>query len=126
MLYTKKFKMKTKPKNISTTARIAMPVKDLSTGKYLKFGYINLLSFWEKGRKSPTRKVVQIKLEVDGRQIQIMPKLYDLVKLMKIQPTYAKFNSRKKTRLKIMDKDTWDYWLKLRKRQEEKLKRNNK
>jgi len=48
MLYTSKFKMKTKPKNISTTARIAMPVKDLSTGKYLKFGYINLLSFGKR------------------------------------------------------------------------------
>ena len=118
--------MKTKPKNISTTAIIPVLVKDLLTGKYLKFGYMNLLSFWEKGRKSPTRKVVQIKLEVDGRQIQLLPKLYDLVKFMKIQSTYAKLNSRSKTRFKIVDQNTWDYWLKLRKRQEEKLKRNNK
>ena len=122
----KKSKMKMKPKNISTTAIIAIPVKDLSTGKYLKFGYINLLSFWEKGRKSPIRKVVQIKLEVDGRQIQLLPKLYDLVKFMKIQSTYAKLNNRSKTRFKVMEKNAWNYWLKLRKRQEDKLKRNNK
>ena len=118
--------MKTKPKNISTTAIIPVLVKDLSTEKYLKMGYINLLSFWKEGRKSPIRKVVQIKIEVDGRQIQIMPKLYDLVKFMKIQPTYAKLNSRSKTRFKIMEQNAWDYWLGLRKMQEDKLKRNNK
>ena len=87
-------------------------------------GYINLLSFWKGGRKSPTRKIIQIKIEVDGRQIQLLPKLYDFVKLMKIQPTYAKLNSRSKTRFKIMDKDTWDYWLKLREMQEGGLKSN--
>lgn len=114
--------MKTKPKNISTTAIIPVLVKDLSTGRYLKMGYFNLLSFWREGRKSPIKKVVQIKIQVDGRQIQILPKFYDLVKFMKIQPTYAKLNSRRGTRFKIMEQDVWDYWLKLRKKQEEELK----
>lgn len=122
MLYMRKSKMKTKPKNISTTAIIPVLVKDLSTGKYLKMGYINLLSFWKEGRKSPTRKLIQIKIEVDGRYIQLMPKFYDLVKFMKIQPTYAKLNSRRDTRFKIMEQNVWDYWIKLRKKQEEELK----
>lgn len=111
---------------IETTASIRMPIKSLDTGNYVGIAFLNLLSYWKKGNRAPSRKQLQIKVKIGNEHYAMLPGFYDFIRLMSRQSTKARLNNRSNQKLTIHDQKTWNYWLKLKKKQEESLKKNKK
>ena len=122
MLFTKTQK-KMRYERIETIASIRMPIKSLDSGKYEGIAFLNLLSYWKKGNRAPSKKQLQIKARIDNRYYTMLPGFYDFVRLMSRQSTKARLNNRSNQKLTIHDKKTWNYLLKLKKKQEELLKK---
>lgn len=119
MMIQKKMKFE----RIETTASIRMPIKSLDTGGYVGIAFLNLLSYWKKGNRAPSKKQLQIKVRIGNEYYAMLPGFYDFIRLMSRQSTKAKLNNRSNQKLTIHDQKTWNYWLKLKKKQEESLKK---
>ena len=108
---------------IETTASVRMPIKSLDSGQYVGIAFLNLLSYWKKGNRAPSKKQLQIKVRIGNEYYAMLPGFYDFIRLLSRQSTKARLNNRSNQKLTIHDKKTWNYWLKLKKKQEELLKK---
>lgn len=108
---------------IETTASVRMPIKSLDSGQYVGIAFLNLLSYWKKGNRAPSKKQLQIKVRIGNEYYAMLPGFYDFIRLLSRQSTKARLNNRSNQKLTIHDKKTWNYWLKLKKKQEESLKK---
>ena len=122
MLFTMKLK-KMRYERIETTASVRMPIKSLDSGKYVGIAFLNLLSYWKKGNRAPSKKQLQIKVRIGNEYYAMLPGFYDFIRIMSRQSIKAKLNNRSNQKLTIHDEKTWNYWLKLKKKQEELLKK---
>ena len=112
-----------KYERIETTASVRMPIKSLDSGQYVGIAFLNLLSYWKKGNRAPSKKQLQIKVRIGNEYYAMLPGFYDFIRLISRQSTKARLNNRSNQKLTIHDKKTWNYWLKLKKKQEELLKK---
>jgi len=112
-----------KYERIETTASVRMPIKSLDNGQYVGIAFLNLLSYWKKGNRAPSKKQLQIKVRIGNEYYAMLPGFYDFIRIMSRQSTKAKLNNRSNQKLTIHDQKTWNYWLKLKKKQEELLKK---
>jgi hypothetical protein len=122
MLFMMKQKIM-KYERIETTASVRMPIKSLDSGQYVGIAFLNLLSYWKKGNRAPSKKQLQIKVRIGNEYYAMLPGFYDFIRLISRQSTKARLNNRSNQKLTIHDKKTWNYWLKLKKKQEELLKK---
>lgn len=122
MLFMMKRKIM-KYERIETTASVRMPIKSLDSGQYVGIAFLNLLSYWKKGNRAPSKKQLQIKVRIGNEYYAMLPGFYDFIRLISRQSTKARLNNRSNQKLTIHDKKTWNYWLKLKKKQEELLKK---
>ena len=125
MLFTKTQK-KMKFERIETTASVRMPVKSLESGAYVGIAFLNLLSYWKKGNRAPSKKQLQIKVRIGNEYYAMLPGFYDFIKIMSRQSTKARLNNRSNQKLTIHDEKTWNYWIKLKEKQEKMLKKDKK
>lgn len=118
--------MRMKYDRIETTASIRIPIKSLDSGQYVGIAFLNFLSYWKKGNRAPSKKQLQIKARIGNDSYVMLPGFYDFMRLLSRQSTKARLNNRSNQKLKIHDHKTWNYWLKLKKKQEDLLKKNKK
>jgi len=124
------FMMKQKKSNkwdkVKSIASINMPVEDAYTGKYVGIAFLNFVSYWKKGNRAPSRKQLQINVKIGDSYYRMLPHFYDIVKLMSRQSEKSRLNNRSGSKFKIHDKKTWNFWLKFKEIQEEKLRKKKK